>query len=189
MDLDRELELVEEAKTDLEAFQEIYDHYFSQIYAFCLNRVLNEEVAKDITSQVFYEAVKGVKFFNTIKRVRFASWLYKVTNNKIVDHYRRNKKEIIVEIQELEIEEERSPDQEIKEEYLQRQIAFVLDSINPRYQKILSLKFYSDLSNPEISEILNVKISQVAVLLHRSLKAFRKNFKRQYPDSEIFNLF
>jgi DNA-directed RNA polymerase specialized sigma24 family protein len=44
---------VENAPFDSEAFEKLYDHYFPRIYNFIFVRVLNSNVADDLTSEVF----------------------------------------------------------------------------------------------------------------------------------------
>ena len=46
---DHEDRLVERAKTDANAFGELYDHYFGQIYRFVYSRLHDQEAAEDVT--------------------------------------------------------------------------------------------------------------------------------------------
>ncbi len=41
----------------------------------------------------------------------------------------------------------------------------------------------------EIAEVLNMKPTQVSVLLHRALKSFKSVYEKEFSSSEIFNLF
>ena len=45
MDLEQEKELVERAKNNTEAFGELYDQYYSQIFGYVLRRTANIEIA------------------------------------------------------------------------------------------------------------------------------------------------
>jgi DNA-directed RNA polymerase specialized sigma24 family protein len=56
MTVDQERELVERAKSNGEAFVELYDRYYSQIFGYVLKRTANIEVAQDVTSEVFFKA-------------------------------------------------------------------------------------------------------------------------------------
>jgi RNA polymerase sigma-70 factor (ECF subfamily) len=190
MTLFEELNLVEQAKSDLQAFNQIYEYYFGRIYAYCINRLNDQNTAQDITSQVFLSAVENIYKFNTKKNVRFGSWLYKVANSKIIDHYRKNKKAAHIDLNEVEIEDKDSinPHQELVKIYNQKKISSVLSNLKPRYQEVIALRFYSELEIEEIAGVLDMKPRQVSVLIHRALDSFRKKFLKKFPKSEIFDL-
>jgi len=60
MDLEREKELVERAKKDTEAFGELYEQYYSKIFSYVLRRTARIEIAQDVTSEVFFKALKNL---------------------------------------------------------------------------------------------------------------------------------
>jgi len=63
MDLEQEKELVERAKNDAEAFGELYDQYYSKIFGYVLRRTASIDIAQDITSEVFFKALKNLGQF------------------------------------------------------------------------------------------------------------------------------
>lgn len=186
MNIQTELKLVEEAQSDVQAFDKLYECYFGKILAYTLNRVGKRETAEDIVSDVFLAAVETIFEFDTSRGVRFGSWLYQVAHNKIVDHHKRNKKQVRVALRLETLKSEDLADEYVLLSEKQRQIAFVLTKLKPRYQQMISLRFFSELSNAEIAEIMDMKSTQVAVLLHRSLNSFKKKFKKNFKKSEIF---
>ncbi len=187
MTLQEELALVEKAKKDLASFDKIYAYYFPRIFAYSINRLGNRELAEDITSQVFVAAVEGIKSFDPKKGYKFGTWLYKVAHNKIVDHYRKKKTGLFGLFGDEPAYED-NYDEELDLPQKQKEILFVLTKIKPRYQQVISLKFYSELSNEEIAEIMEVNKANVALVLHRALKAFKQTYTKVYPESEIFKL-
>src|ERR1700694_657260 len=92
MTLPREYEdqLVERAKQDADAFGEIYDHYFGQMYRFVYSRTHNVEASEDIVSEVFFKALKALPRYDS-RGHPFSAWLYQICSNAIVDHHRRAK--------------------------------------------------------------------------------------------------
>ena len=52
-----------------------------------------------------------------------------------------------------------------------------LDRIKPRYRKALALRYLSGLSNEEAAEAMGVSRSTMAVLVHRSLKALKRELE------------
>lgn len=55
-------------------------------------------------------------------------------------------------------------------------IQHIIQSLTPRQQEIIHLKFYQDLSNERIAEILNISRPATANLLYESLKMFREKW-------------
>src|SRR5437588_13020280 len=82
-----ERELVERAKEDPEAFGALYDRYFPQIYRFTYSRVRDQSLAEDVTSEVFFKALRNIKRY-TYSGHPFSAWLYHIALNAVADHYR-----------------------------------------------------------------------------------------------------
>ncbi|WP_353718235.1 sigma-70 family RNA polymerase sigma factor [Dyadobacter sp. 676] len=55
-------------------------------------------------------------------------------------------------------------------------IRHIIRSLTPRQQEIIHLKFYQDLPNERIAEILNISRPATANLLYESLKMFREKW-------------
>jgi RNA polymerase sigma factor (sigma-70 family) len=64
-----------------------------KLLRFIKTRVSNEEDASDILQDVFYQLASNHGMVDTIENM--ASWLYRVTRNKIIDWYRKRKTESI----------------------------------------------------------------------------------------------
>ena len=64
-----------------------------KLLKFIKTRVGNEEDASDILQDVFYQLASNFGMVETIENM--ASWLYRVTRNKIIDWYRKRKTESI----------------------------------------------------------------------------------------------
>ncbi len=189
MTKEQEKELIKEAKTNVQAFDKLYRYYLPKIYSYTLNGTNNVQTAQDITSQVFLTAVEKIKQYNPNKGFTFGAWLYKIAHNKIIDHYRKYSTKKSTELNDNLITTTDNSDQEYIKSMYRNQINLTLKKLKPRYQEVIRLRFYSELDIPEIAEVLKVKPTNVSVLLFRALKAFKKEFKRKFPNSEIFESF
>lgn len=189
MEISTELQLIEQAKQDIHAFKELYDYYFPKIFAYCYNRIGNREDTEDIACEVFVAAVEQIQKFDTSKKKRFGSWAYQVAHNKIVDYYKKSKKEATVELEENKETDSHDLDKEVQTQEIQTRIKLVLSKLKPRYQLIISLKFYEELEPTEIADIMEIKPSRVALIQHRALKSFKNKWSKFYPKSEISNYF
>lgn len=53
--------LVERAKSDPEAFGQLYDIYFPRIYSYIYRRTRDQPVAEDLTSETFFKALRNIR--------------------------------------------------------------------------------------------------------------------------------
>src|SRR3989337_1486799 len=74
-----------------EAWDELYDTYFPKMYRYLYVRIGDRDVADELTAEVCEQACKGVPRFH-YRGVPFASWLYRVAHNVMVDWQRRRKR-------------------------------------------------------------------------------------------------
>lgn len=190
LSVQEELHLVEQAKKDIVVFEKLYDLYFQSIFSYCRNRLPNRESAEDVTSIVFLKAVEAIKNFDTRKGIRFGSWLYRTAHNAIIDYLKKQKVHLFLSVEDAEELPEIAVDVEdpaISQEH-RIKVFTVLTLLHERYQHILSLKFFEEMDNPEIASIMQIKPTQVSVLLYRALQDFRKKFLERYPSTDIFSL-
>lgn len=171
MDLNKEQDLVKKAKESLRAFDELYEYYLPRIYGYVYNRTLNREIAEDVTSQTFMKAMIRIQSFK-YKGYSFGAWLYRIAHNNLVDYFRKNPQVSLGDHEEVDLKE--STDEKAEDTERQRIILKALRKLPKQYQEVLSLKFFEELTNEEIAEILGCRKETLAVKVHRSLKAFKK---------------
>lgn len=177
--LDNENMLVKQARTDDRAFEILYDFYFSKIYFFVFKRTGQKEITEDIVSSTFMKVFTGLKTFEAKHENSFAAWVYQIANNKLTDYYRSQGRHPLVSIES--IVEPEDEDQNPQEDFIRNLnktiVAKVLLSLPEHDQKIIQLKFFADLDNIEIAEIMGVKANNVGVWLFRALKRFQKKYQ------------
>lgn len=83
--------LVDQARTDPEAFARLYRHYLPRIHAFCARRSGSRDVADDVTAITFERALRGLGSFEW-QSGGFSAWLYRIAANELVDHHRAGRR-------------------------------------------------------------------------------------------------
>ena len=182
IETEREIELVERARDDSEAFGEIYDTYYGQIFGYVLKRTANIEDARDVTSEVFFKALKNLGQFRW-RGVPFSSWLYRIATHEIANHYRKRKRSQAsmkafsdsanfsapsIEAEVLQAEEELKK----HEDYLVLHES--ISRLPLKYQEVITLRYFENKQLKEIGEILGKAEGTVKSLLHRGLERLRK---------------
>lgn len=168
--------IITEAKKDPKAFGHIYEKYFDRIFNFILRQTDDEELAGDLCSQTFVNALNNLKRYE-FRGIPVSAWLYKIAGNEVNKHYRKSKKSKIFSIEEVRIKEliEQSDDN-WDEEMITKLLAFMKELPMDMLQ-VLELRFYEDRDFKEIAYILDMTESGAKMRTYRALDKLRKNFK------------
>ncbi len=165
-----ERELVEKAKKDINAFDELYKKYFPLINRFIYHKVSEEEVRRDIVSNVFFKAVKNLYKFKYLYKGAFSGWLYRIAINEVTDYYRKNgRTKKLVQDVKLNQRSPLSEDIEINYDNLRKGLKL----LNEKDQNIIILRYFEKLSNQEIAQILGKKEGAVKVQVHRAMQKLK----------------
>jgi len=166
-----EREIINKIKTNQMAFDYIYDKYFPQIFQYVMYRVYNREVAEDITSVVFFKAMKNIKLFEWFNKIPFSAWLYRIAYNEICNNAKKDKKQ--EKILKAYKNEDADTYYEMNTEDNERSFEFIHDYLKKlpqRDQEIITLRFFEKKAFAEIAQITGKNESTLRVNLHRALK-------------------
>ena len=190
MEIMEEKILVEKAKTDSLAFGELYDHYYVKISNYILRRVGSIPISQDITSEVFFKAMKSLPKFEW-REISFSSWLYKIATNETYTYFRRKSNkhlslDVLFEKHNFEIEDTTNIEEEYveAEEFKKRHRDFIdiqqhLRLLPLKYQEVLILRFFEKKKLTEISQISGKNLNTVKTLLSRGLESLRESYYAQ----------
>jgi RNA polymerase sigma-70 factor (ECF subfamily) len=158
--------LVEAAQRDLRHFGEVYERYFSVVYAFALSRTHDRTLAEDVTAETFRRALQGLSQFQW-RDVPFTSWLIRIATNAWLDASRRER---LTQPLETDVGLSDSGIDAVEE----RAVLFDLVASLPRRQQaVLVLRFVEDKSIREVASLLSISEGAVKQLQQRALAALR----------------
>ena len=172
--------LVGKDQSDPEAFGRLYDTYYQPVFGFMYNRTGNAEVSKDLVSETFFQALKNLHRYKPREGASFKSWLFAIAVAQVGNYYRSRSKYLEVttdEAPELIGREDFRPDiayrmgEDAAE--LEQQIVLLremLAKLNPRQQTILTLRYFSHMTVPEIASTIHMKEGTIKSHIHRALK-------------------
>jgi RNA polymerase sigma-70 factor (ECF subfamily) len=101
------------------------------------------------------------------------AWLFTVTRNRALDYVRKHSRIIAMPLPEERASEDRGPDEALASRDAADWLLKLLDSLTPNQREVIRLKFQSDLSYQEISDITGLSVTNVGFLLHVGLKKLR----------------
>jgi len=159
---------------DSQAFGQIYDTYLTKIYRFVYIKVSSKADAEDLTSQIFLSAWQNIKTFQ-FRGFSISSWLYRIAHNEVIDFYRlRRHHENIDALSEETTAEISNITGELDQNLEIEKVKKALKRLESDQQNVLIMKFVDELSNKEISQVLNKSEGAVRVIQHRGLKQLKK---------------
>lgn len=179
-----ERQLVEHARTDPDAFARLYRHYLPRVHAFCLRRCGSRADADDITAATFERALRGLDSFRW-ERGGFGAWLFRIAANALVDHHRALARSTSDRAQRAfaRLASQGEPGPEEAAGRVGRasdstegddRLRIALASLHPRYQRVLTLRYLSDLDAADAAAACELSPAHFAVVLHRARAALRR---------------
>lgn len=169
--------LILEAKAGNEAaFGRLYELYFERIYKFIYFRVNHKEVAEDLAEEVFVKAWTKIR---SVQEKSFGGWLFSISKNIVIDHYRQRKSDVdIEEIQNL-IESDHDLADDANTVLEKATMIRLLKKLTPEQQIIIKLKFLEDMDNAEIAELISKNEGAIRVIQHRAITKLQELLEQE----------
>jgi RNA polymerase sigma-70 factor (ECF subfamily) len=173
-DIDEET-LIEQAKTDPEAFGQLYELYVDKIYNYIYYRVSNQHEAEDLTAKVFFKALNHIPHYNQ-RGAPFAAWLYRIAHNLVANWHRDNSRRQMVALDKVSLPQDgRQTPHRAAEINDERELLLrAIQQLPPERQKLLTLKFVEKLSNAEIGQLMGRSEGAIKSLYHRTLVSLKE---------------
>lgn len=170
-----ELAVIERSKKDPKAFGILYEKYFDRIFHYIYRQTDDEELAGDLCSQTFINALHTISRYE-FRGFPFSAWLYKIAGNEVNKHYRKIKGKKIFSIEEVKV---RELVEQASETWDEEQISNLLKYMNELPTDmihVLELRFFEDKDFKEIAFILDITESGAKMRTYRALDKLRMNF-------------
>lgn len=167
-----DLTLVNEIlKGDSNSFSELIKKYESPLYRFANSMVNNPEETQDIVQEVFITVYNKLYTYN--KKYKFSNWIYRICQNKCIDHIRSNKREFPeISITENLVYNGISPEESVEFNEMVKLTDVFINNLKDMDKSILILRYMGN-SFRDIGEILNMGEFTVKVRFYRIKERFK----------------
>jgi RNA polymerase sigma-70 factor (ECF subfamily) len=179
---------------DVNSFELLVVRYEKMIYNLALTKLRHRETAQDISQECFFRAYKMLRSYKA--ESAFSTWIYRICQNLIADHYRKHKKTNAVSLSfigedgEFKESDIPSPESDPAEEVIRdekiKKIRNIIDSLPEDLREIIILRDFEDLSYANIAEILDVEIGTVKSRLFRARERLKDYIIKNNADGELF---
>jgi len=164
--------LIEAARHDPARFGALYEIHFERIYAFIIRRVRDRESAEDLTSEVFHKALSSLPKYE-FRGAPFASWLYRIAANAIVDYAKTAGREI----SGLEQDCEGDPPPDLEDIEHRARLFRLVENLPGEQRRVVFARFVDDKSIREVAQDLGKTEGAIKQLQFRALTTLRKQME------------
>jgi RNA polymerase sigma-70 factor (ECF subfamily) len=170
MALENEKRLVDLAKAgDGNAFAELYEAYFERVYRFIFFRVTDEELAEDLSSQVFLKAWENVYRYKP--HGPFLAWLYAIARNTVIDSYRTRKPTVSLDDAVPFASHDDKLDDRMQLQFEIEGLREAMQHLTDEQQEVLTLKFIAEYDTADIAKSMGKTEGAIRALQMRALQA------------------
>jgi RNA polymerase sigma-70 factor (ECF subfamily) len=162
------------------AFAPLVERYQARIYNLCYRYTHNPEDARDLTQETFIRAFRALDRYK--EAYAFRTWLYSIGSNVCRDWSRRSKHlpETATLIDEYDAADECADPADIAiNTEDQSALAEAIATLPDAYKSLIILFYIEELSQEEISKILQLPITTIKNRLYRARLQLRQRLEEE----------
>lgn len=150
----------------------LYRSYARELMLYLYSLCHSRELAEDLLQEVFLKALLSLDE----NHPNFRAWLYQVGKNICLNQMKKQKHKALLED---DIPDSDSPLDLLLQQEKNRALFKALFTLSPLYREILTLQYFSGLSQKEIAQILTLTPGNVRIIAHRARKELKKRLEAQ----------
>jgi len=160
---------------DQVALTQLYEENFDRIYRYIVLKIGDRTEAEDMTQQVFLNALQSISSYKW-KGMPFASWLYRIAHNQIVDYLRKKSRHASVPLDESISKADTDGDpKHVTERKMEiEELVVATKKLTAAQQEVISLRFAGELSIAEVAGVMGKSEGAIKALQHSAIVALRK---------------
>ena len=167
------------------AFDELLNRTQSSLFAYIMFVVRNEDVANDIFQETFVKVITRLQEGRYTDSGKFSFWLTRIAHNAIMDWYRAQRSEHIVDLADdndlskLKGEQvlDNFRESELVNEQVMDDVRRMMEALPAAQREVVYMRFYQQLSFKEIAELTGVSINTSLGRMRYALMNLRKMAK------------
>lgn len=155
------------AEGDLASFQAFYGRHAGRVLAYARQLSRNSDVAEDVAQEVFVTVWRRAASYRP-DRGDTAGWLYTITRNKLVDHWRRaGDPQAFGEIDERRLAEAEDPGG------LRLSVRQALARVEPEQRRAIEMAYFGGFTYEETARRLELPLGTLKSRIRSGLKTLR----------------
>lgn len=171
---------------DNAAFDELLERNKMKLFNYILFIVKDQEVANDLFQDTFVKVISKLHEGKYATQGKFSFWITRIAHNLIIDWYRQQTNEHIVEmggdndLSNLRVASviENGRENELLKEQVMRDVKRMMDNLPTSQREVVYMRFYQELSFKEIAEITGVSINTALGRMRYAILNLRRMAKK-----------
>ena len=168
------------------AFDLLLSRTQSKLFTYIMFVVRDQDVANDIFQETFVKVIVKLKQRKYTNSGKFSAWLVRIAHNVIMDWYREQKSEKIVEPTEdndlSNLGGNELLDLNVENHFVNEQVLAdvkkMMNMLPPSQREVVFMRFYQEMSFKEIAETTNVSINTALGRMRYAILNLRRMAKQ-----------
>ncbi len=161
------------------AFDRLYTLYADKLFRHLYIRLGAREEAEDLTAEAFVRLIHALPQYRvdcTRPVAAFSAWLYRIANNLLTDHQRRQRLRNHADIADHADFPAANPplDRQATAAEEQQQLWDAIHKLEPDQRTVIVCRFAEECSLQEVAAIMGKSLGAVKALQHRALANLRR---------------
>jgi RNA polymerase sigma-70 factor (ECF subfamily) len=152
---------------------EIYDHYRGSIFRYLYYRVSDQQIAEDLTSEVFLRMIEKISYYQD-QRTSFQAWLFQIARNLSIDYYRKQNTQTSIALDEDFPGKVEEPLELLERELTIEKLSKALRKLPDNQRDVIVLRFVVGMPIAEVAETLHKTEDSIKGLQRRALIGLRE---------------
>ncbi len=176
MDLQPQEILKKAQSGDKQAFETLYNEFFTPVYRYLYKRIRNKDDAMDLAQTVFVKLATTTAPYE-IRESALLSYLFTVARNTLIDFSRKESHGIIYDDELLSDNDTLERSDQSMEVHEQRDLVTrALQELDEPTREIMELRFVDGMKSHEIAQVIGKSEESVRQIQSRALKKLRTAF-------------
>lgn len=163
---------------DQSVYEILLKKYKLSLYATIFKMLKTKDATEDIVLETFARAFLRLDEYNP--KYAFSTWLFRIGINKAIDYLRTKKNYNTSSIDEYLtddsdttfaaqlIDQNNDPIQDLLKQEKITFVKMIIEKLSPRYQRVIDMFYYKDMSCEEIAKELKTTVNNVKAELFRA---------------------
>lgn len=153
-------------KGNNQAFDTLLERYKDRLYYYIFFIVRSREVAEDIFQETFVKAIVTLQQGRYQPDGKFAAWITRIAHNLVIDQFRLERNENVISNDETDVDylnnmafSEGTIETQMVNSQVLRDVERLVDKLPDCQRKVVTMRYYDNLSFKEIAESTGVSIN------------------------------
>ncbi len=145
-------------------FEEIYEKYYSRIYAYVVRLCQDEGIAEEITQETFFKVLKKIDTYRG--ECKLSVWICQIAKNTYYSYVKKQNR--LMDCPPEELAGQDSFEQAFIDKDIAMQIHKILHTLSEPYKEVFWMRTFGELSFAEIGKVHDKTESWARVTYHRA---------------------